>query len=118
MAEVLKASKIVVLPILKESIAASGSSTCLNAMLFNRCVIGTEGPGFSDVFENGELVCVPPENPGELARAIQDIWSNDDKRRKIASAGHKYALQAGDLQALFQRLIDSVGNWYTSTKHV
>ncbi|MBV8829782.1 MAG: glycosyltransferase [Acidobacteriaceae bacterium] len=118
MADALKASKIVVLPILKESIAASGSSTCLNAMLFNRCVIGTEGPGFSDVFNKGELVCVPPEDPKQLARAIQEIWSNDDRRRKVASAGHQYALEAGDLRALFQRLIDSVADWYLSTQHV
>jgi glycosyltransferase involved in cell wall biosynthesis len=110
MAALLKASKIVVLPILKASISASGSSTCLNAMLFKRCVIGTEGPGFSDVFEKGELVCVPPEDPGKLAQAIQDIWSNDDKRRNIAAAGNRYALEAGDLHALFQRLIDSVAN--------
>ena len=111
-ANILRASKIVVLPILKESMAASGSSICLNAMLFKRCVIGTEGPGFSDVFQHGEVVCVPPEDPTALARAIQEIWLDDDKRKRIALAGYQYALNAGDSQALFQRVLDRVGNWY------
>ncbi len=116
MANVLQASKLVVLPILKESMAASGSSTCLNAMLFRRCVIGTEGPGFSDIFQNGELVWVRPEDPVELAKAIQEIWLDDDKRERIAAAGHRYALEAGDNQALFQRVIEAVASWYCSSR--
>ncbi len=112
MARVLNQAKIVVLPILKESMAASGSSTCLNAMLFSKCVIGTEGPGFSDVFENGEVVCVPSENPAALASAVKEYWQNNDKREKVALAGHRYALEAGGDRDLFQRIIESVVSWY------
>ena len=112
MANVLKQAKIVALPILKESMAASGSSTCLNAMLFSKCVIATEGPGFSDVFKNGEVVCVPPENPTALADAIKRYWEDDKMREQVALAGHRYALEAGGDQDLFQRVIESVVSWY------
>jgi len=112
MARVLAQAKLVVLPILKESMAASGSSTCLNAMLFGKCVIATEGPGFSDVFQNGEVVCVPPENPTALANAITQYWQDDKMRQRVASAGHRYALEAGGDLDLFQRVIESVVSWY------
>ena len=112
MAEIIRSAKIVVIPILPESMAASGCSTCLNAMLFKKCIIGTEGPGFSDVFENHEVLCVPPKDPVSLAQAIQDLWENDDRRESMAARGFEYAVSAGGEQDLFQRLIDRVIPWF------
>lgn len=112
MLKLLEGARIVAVPILKESIAASGCSTCLNAMWLGKCVIGTEGPGCSDVFENGEIIAVLPENPNALAEAIRRVWEDDELRKKVASAGRRYARAAGGEQELYQRIIERVVDWY------
>ena len=111
MANLLRGAKMVVVPILRESMAASGCSTCLNAMLFAKPVIGTEGPGFSDIFHNGEVLCVPPEDAAALREAIRRMWEDVELRDRIAAAGHQYGLMAGGEQQLFQRVIDRVVEW-------
>src|SRR5581483_61876 len=112
MFEILKGAKVVVVPILRESTAASGCSTCLNAMSLGKVVVGTEGPGFSDVFENGEVLCVPPENVEALAAAIRQVWEDDALRERIVAAGRSYARKAGGEQDLYRRVIECIVNWY------
>lgn len=112
MLKLLEGARIVAVPILKESIAASGCSTSLNAMWLGKCVIGTEGPGWSDVFEKGEIISVPPENPSALAEAIRRVWEDDDLRTRVANAGRQYAMAAGGEQELYQRIIQTVVDWY------
>lgn len=112
MFEILRRAKVVAVPILRESMAASGCSTCLNAMSLGKCVVGTEGPGFSDVFKNGELLCVPPESPDALATAIRQVWEDDALRERIATAGQAYARQAGGEQDLYRRVVECVVDWY------
>ena len=108
---ILQGARIVVIPILKASVVASGISTCLNAMALGRCVIGTEGPGMSDVFDN-EIIAVPPEDPAALAAAIGRAWDDDTLRAKVARAGYQYAVKAGGEQELYQRIIDQLALWY------
>jgi glycosyltransferase involved in cell wall biosynthesis len=108
MANLLRRAKIVVVPVLQESIAASGCSTCLNAMLFGKPVIGTAGPGFSDTFTQGEVLCVPPENTAALRDAIRRLWEDDELRNHIAATGAEYGRMAGGEQQLFQRVLDDV----------
>ena len=109
--QILGNAKIVVLPILKASLVASGISTCLNAMQLGKCVIGSEGPGMSDVFGE-EIIAVPPENSGALAAAIRRVWEDDALRLKTGHAGHLYALKAGGEPDLYQRIIDCTVLWY------
>jgi glycosyltransferase involved in cell wall biosynthesis len=112
MANLLRKAKIVVVPILKESMAASGCSTCLNAMWFGKPVIGTEGPGFSDIFHDGEALWIPAEDPAALRDTIRHVQENNALRKQLALAGHRYGLAAGGEQELFQRIIDRVALWY------
>jgi glycosyltransferase involved in cell wall biosynthesis len=107
---ILGGAKIVVLPILKSSLVASGISTCLNAMQMAKCVIGSEGPGMSDIFGR-EIIAVPPEDPAALAVAIRRAWEDDSLRLRTAQAGRAYALQAGGEQELYQRIIDVIVSW-------
>ena len=104
---ILGGAKMVVLPILKASLVASGISTCLNAMSLGRCVIGSEGPGMSDIFER-EIIAVPPEDPVALAAAIRNAWEDDDLRLVTARAGRAYALNVGGEQDLYRRIIDRI----------
>jgi glycosyltransferase involved in cell wall biosynthesis len=106
-ARMLRHAKVVVLPILKTSIVASGISTGLNAMLFGKCVIGSAGPGTSDVFKD-EVLTVSPEDPDALAAAIDRAWRDDVLRQRTAAAGHRYARSLDGTAGLIQRIIDQV----------
>jgi len=108
---VLGGARLVVLPILKSSIVASGISVCLSAMRLGRCVIGSEGPGMLDIFSD-EVLTVPPEDPIALANMIQRAWNDDELRRRTAAAGLEYAVQAGSEQDFYQRLVDRISDWY------
>ncbi|MCE5308239.1 MAG: glycosyltransferase [Acidobacteriales bacterium] len=99
------------LSILRQSLVASGISTCLNAMMMGKCVIGSEGPGMTDVFTNGEILSFPSEDPVALAQVIQRAWKDDELRARVAAAGHEYALRAGTQVDLYSRIIDQVVAW-------
>jgi glycosyltransferase involved in cell wall biosynthesis len=104
---ILQGARFLVLPITAQSIAASGISTALNAMLLGKCVIGSEGPGMADVFGDAVLT-VRPEDAAELAAAIRNVWEDGTLREKTAKAGTAYALQLGGEAELYQRIIDEV----------
>jgi glycosyltransferase involved in cell wall biosynthesis len=114
--QMLRSARIVVLPILKSSIVASGISTCLNAMLFGRCVVGSQGPGMSDIFQDEVLTC-PPEDPEALAAVIGRAWEDGDLRSRTAQSGYRYAQRLGGEPELYQRIIDVVGRWCTIRRY-
>jgi glycosyltransferase involved in cell wall biosynthesis len=103
----LRDARLVVLPILKSSVVASGIGTSLNAMRAGKCVIGTEGVGMSDIF-NSEMLLAPPENPEALANVIRRAWEDSQLRQRTAEAGQRYARSLGGEQELYQRLIDDI----------
>jgi glycosyltransferase involved in cell wall biosynthesis len=104
---ILRNARLLVLPILLKSLVASGISTCLNAMYLEKCVLGSEGPGMSDIFTS-EILTFPPEDPQRLAATIRRAWDDSALRRATAAAGLRYALQAGAEPQLYQRIIDEV----------
>jgi len=110
---ILRNARLVVLPILAKSLVASGISTCLNAMFFGKCVIGSEGPGMSDIFTS-EILTFPPENAPRLAEMIRRAWDDSGLRRATAAAGRGFALQAGAEPELYQRIIDEVALRFSS----
>jgi glycosyltransferase involved in cell wall biosynthesis len=107
---ILQGAKLMVLPILKTSLVASGISTSLNAMFLGKCVIGSEGPGMSDVF-GPEMLTFPAEDPEALAATIRRAWEDDELRRSTAEAGRRYALAVGAEAELYQRILDQVAAW-------
>jgi glycosyltransferase involved in cell wall biosynthesis len=113
MIRIVRGAKLVVLPVLKSSIVASGISTALNAMILDRCVVGSEGPGMSDVFDE-EIITARPEDPADLACAIRRVWEDPVLRRRTAAAGRRYALAAGGEPELYQRIVDRVALWLSA----
>lgn len=105
MFRIMQSARLIVLPILKSSLCASGVSTYLNAMLMKKCVILTDGPGASDILTDQALIC-PPEDPEALATLIATAWENDALRNCTAEAGYLYALSLGGEPELRQRVID------------
>jgi glycosyltransferase involved in cell wall biosynthesis len=109
---ILSGAKLLVVPILSDSLVASGISTCLNALLYERCVIMTEGPGASDVFDGGQILAVPAENPNALAEKIRQASEDDELRRRTAMAGRQYVNTLGGEAELYQRVIDQLAVWH------
>lgn len=107
----LAGAKLVVIPVLKTSIVASGISTALNAMAVGKCVIGSDGPGMSDIFTD-EALTVPPEDPEALAAMIDRAWRDDLLRVRTARAGRRLAASLGGEAELIQRIIDKVAQTY------
>ena len=108
--QILLAAKIVVLTTLRSNLVCAGIGTCLNAMAAGKCVIGTQGPGMSDLFQDEALI-VPPDDPKALAAMIRRAWEDDDLRRRTALAGQKYAISQGGEPELYQRIIDDICSW-------
>jgi glycosyltransferase involved in cell wall biosynthesis len=106
----IRDARIVVVPMVRGRLIGAGISTIVNAMALGKCVIATEGPGADDVFSK-ELLSVPPEDPAELATAIDKLWSDADLRRATAQAGWEYAQRCGSEHDFNRRVIDAVVDW-------
>ncbi|MDP9170413.1 MAG: glycosyltransferase [Acidobacteriota bacterium] len=102
---ILGKAHLVVLPIVKSRIGASGIGTYLNAMLMGKCVILSEGPAASDVLTDQALM-VPAEDAHALAKMIRRAWNDDDLRHRTAAAGQRYAESCGGEPELRQRVLD------------
>jgi glycosyltransferase involved in cell wall biosynthesis len=110
----MEGARIVVVPMLRGRLIAAGISTILNAMLLGKCVIATEGPGVSDIFDR-EVIAVPPEDPAALADAITKVWNDEGLRRATAQAGLAYAIKCGSEQDFNRRVIDAIVKWSAGT---
>jgi glycosyltransferase involved in cell wall biosynthesis len=105
----LEAARLVVIPVLKQSICASGIGTYLDAMALGKCVIVSRGPGVSDVLTN-QVLMVDPEDPQALRAAIVRAWNDQPLREQVAIAGFRYAQECGEEADLYQRIIDQVAS--------
>jgi glycosyltransferase involved in cell wall biosynthesis len=105
--EFFEGARIVVIPILRDSLCASGIGTYLNAMLMGKCVIISEGPGVSDLLSD-EAIIVPADDTAALIDAIRRAWEDRELREKVALSGQRFAESLGGEQDLLQRILDSV----------
>jgi len=110
---IIQGARLFVVPVLKASFVASGISTSLDAMLMGKCVIGSDGPGMTDVFSE-EILSFEPENPAALAAVIRRAWEDEALRRKTAEAGLRYALSLGGEPDLYQRILDEAVRVHTA----
>lgn len=106
-AKLLADARIVAVPLVRGSLVASGISTILNAMVLGKCVVASEGPGVTDLFDR-EVLQVPAEDPKALALLLRRAWDDRELRTATASAGWRYAFACGTEQDLFRRIIDKV----------
>jgi glycosyltransferase involved in cell wall biosynthesis len=107
--EILMGARVVVVPLLKSCLVMAG--TPYNAMLLGKCVILTQGPATNGLFTN-EVLIVPPEDPGAMAKMIDLAWQNKDLREKTAGLGYNLALKLGGTGDLQLRLLDLTLSWY------
>jgi len=102
-------AKVVVLPILGNSISASGISAYLLAMACKKCVIISDGPATRGLLKD-EAIIVPPADPVALANAIRRAWEDDDLRERTANAGRRYAESLGGEPRLLSDIVDVCGD--------
>lgn len=100
------ASRLVALPILRENISASGIGVYLASMALGKCVVISEGPAVNGVVPDGAAVIVPPEDPEQLAAAIERAWTDDAWRIAVADSGRRYALSLGGEERLCASVLD------------
>ena len=99
----MSAAKVVVIPVKKTSLCASGISTYLDAMYLGKCVIVSEGPGASDLLTD-QAILVPAEDPVALREAISRVWNDDSVRTATANLGRQYAVGLGGEAAMLSRI--------------
>ena len=85
--QIIKSSSIVVVPSRMESLP----TTVKEAFYLNIPVIGTNVGGIPELIKNNETgILVPPENPSELAQAINELLSDREKSEKLATNGNTF----------------------------
>ena len=101
----IAASRLAVLPILKENLSASGLGVYIMCMALRKCVVISAGPGVDDVLTSEQAVIVPPEDPRVLKEAIRRAYTDDDYRRQYEENGFRYAMELGGDTRLRESII-------------
>ena len=85
--KIIKSSSMVVVPSRMESLP----TTVKEAFYLNVPVIGTNVGGIPELIKNNETgILVPPENPSEMAQAINELLSDREKSEKLATNGNTF----------------------------
>jgi len=99
-------ARLVVLPIKRSNISASGIGVYLASMALGKCVIISAGPAVNRVVPDGAAVIVPPEDPAALRAAIVQAYADRPFREAVAAAGRAYALSLGGEDRLCGSVVD------------
>lgn len=98
----IAAARLVVLPIVKNNISASGIGVYLASMALGKCVIISSGPAVDGVIPDECAIVVPPEDPARLRAAIIKAYADDTYRDHIAKKGQAYARSLGGEDRLYR----------------
>lgn len=84
----------------------SGQTVVLDALAAGKAVIATRRPWMTDYLVPGEdLVVIPPNDSHALARAIDSLWDDAGKRRRLAESGHRKVVERYTTQVFAQKLL-------------
>jgi glycosyltransferase involved in cell wall biosynthesis len=82
---IIKSSEVVVVPSRMESLP----TTVKEAFFLDVPVIGTDVGGIPELIINNETgILIPSENPDKLYQAVNELLSNKEKAKKLASNGN------------------------------
>lgn len=96
----IAAARLVVLPIRRENISASGIGVYLASMALGKCVIISSGPAVDGVIPDGSAIVVPPEDVSALRAAIDRAYGDVGVRETIGQRARSYALGLGGEEQL------------------
>jgi glycosyltransferase involved in cell wall biosynthesis len=66
-------------------------------------ILGVRGESESLLAESGAGICVQPESPAQLARAVRRLYADADERRRMGLAGRQFVEQRFDRRVLAAR---------------
>lgn len=84
----------------------SGQTVILEALAAGKAVIATRRPWMTDYLVPGEdLVVIPPNDSHALVRAIESLWDDAEKRRRLAESGHRKVVERYTTQVFAEKLL-------------
>lgn len=98
--------KVFVMPSLFESYGLAAAE----AMSYSKPVVASQVGGLPEVVGDGGIL-VPPRDPAALARALNSLLSDDDRRKELGARaaehikGYSWANVARDNEALYRKVI-------------
>jgi glycosyltransferase involved in cell wall biosynthesis len=106
--ELYARSRFVVVPILP-SISDNGISTVMEAMAMGRAVISTQTAGRPDILRH-EINCllVPPQDPGALRRAIEQLWNDADLCARLGANARHAVVEAHGLDHWLSHMLAAI----------
>jgi glycosyltransferase involved in cell wall biosynthesis len=104
----MAASRLVVIPIVRDSTTQAGIGVYLQAMALGKCVIISTSLGVSDVLAEGQAIIVPAGDVEALRTAIEHVWNDGESRNRYALAGQRYALPLGGEDELRRSILASL----------
>jgi len=104
----IAASKLVVLPIKKENISASGLGVYIVSMALKKCVIISKGPAVDDIITPDMAYLVPPGDVTALRNAIKKVYTDHDLRNRLAENGYNYAMSLKDEVRLKESIVEVI----------
>ena len=78
-------------------------------------ILGVRGESERLIEESGAGVCVAPENPAQLARAVRRLYADAEERRTMGLAGRQFVEQKFDRQVLAARYAELLGSLIAHT---
>ncbi|MEE9442384.1 MAG: hypothetical protein V3V99_06920 [candidate division Zixibacteria bacterium] len=109
-------SRLAVIPLKKDTIAAAGISVYLMCMALRKCTILSDLPGVSDVLDKDQAIIVPPEKPDILRQEIIKTYNDNIYRSKYEDNGYRYAIGLKGERQLFRSIAQMLVDDFNENK--
>lgn len=106
--EYMANSRIVVIPIRKDTIQSAGISVLMEAMALGKPVIVTEGVATKGILPQDAAITVPPGDYLALYKEIMKLWNNEGYRQKLSENAKKFALSFGGADRMVKDIINGL----------
>jgi glycosyltransferase involved in cell wall biosynthesis len=101
-------SRLVVIPLMANDFASTGTSVYLMAMAMKKCVVISSGPTTQGILTPYLAIIVPPEDPDAVVKAIVKAFNDLAYRKRMEQNGYKYALSLGDETTFFHSIVKTI----------
>jgi glycosyltransferase involved in cell wall biosynthesis len=109
----MNAMDLVVHPSLSEAFC----QVLIESMSVGKPLISTDVGGAKEVITNGETgILVPPEDAEAIAKAIKEVYFNQEFCQKMALAGQKSVRERFTIENMVNQQIECYENWLKEVK--
>ncbi len=102
----VRASAVVVVPLLAGTERSAGQQTYLNAMGLGKPVVVSDAPGVRDYVTDGETGLIVPNEPRALAEAVNRLLTDHELSRRLGAAARADVQARFGLRAYVDRLLE------------